>query len=41
LLGYGIRPLNDEFVFNKNFDENGALFYLGSYGKQAPYKNPH
>jgi hypothetical protein len=30
-----------EFVFQHHFDENGALFFLGSYGKRRLYQNPH
>ncbi len=30
-----------EFVFEDHFDENGALFFLGSNGKKTMWKNPH
>ena len=30
-----------EFVFQSHFDEEGALFYLGSFGKRRLYQNPH
>ena len=30
-----------EFVFQSHFDEEGALYYLGSLGKSRPYQNPH
>jgi hypothetical protein len=28
-------------VFQSHFDEEGALFYLGSFGKRRLYQNPH
>ena len=30
-----------EFMFEYNFDENGVLYYLGSYGKRRNWQNPH
>jgi hypothetical protein len=30
-----------EFVYQHDMDENGALFFLGSRGKQKHYQNPH
>ena len=30
-----------EFVFQHHFDENGALYFLGTYGKRRLYQNPH
>ena len=30
-----------EFLFEYNFDENGALYYLGSFGKKRLWQNPH
>lgn len=30
-----------EFVFQHSFDEEGALYYLGSFGKRRLYQNPH
>jgi hypothetical protein len=30
-----------EFVFQQHFDEEGALFFLGSFGKKRLYQNPH
>ena len=30
-----------EFVFDHNFDEKGALYYLGSLGKRRLWQNPH
>ena len=30
-----------EFLFDHNFDEKGALYYLGSFGKQRNWQNPH
>jgi hypothetical protein len=34
-----IRPT--EFIFQQHFDEEGALFFLGSFGKKRLYQNPH
>lgn len=33
------RP--SEFVFEHDFDENGALYYLGSFAKKRLWQNPH
>ena len=30
-----------EFTYHHDFDENGALHYLGTLGGQSPYKNPY
>lgn len=30
-----------EFVYQFDMDENGALFFLGSYGKRKMWQNPH
>ena len=30
-----------EFLFEYNFDENGALYFLGSFGKKRLWQNPH
>jgi len=30
-----------EFLYEFDFDENGALFYLGSHGKKKIWQNPH
>ncbi len=30
-----------EFVYDHDFDENGALYYLGTYGRKRPWQNPH
>ena len=30
-----------EFFFDHNFDEKGALYYLGSLGKRRLWQNPH
>eukprot|EP00347_Sterkiella_histriomuscorum_P013958 403362705 len=30
-----------EFHYDHDFDENGALFYLGSYGLKRSWQNPH
>ena len=29
------------FSYKYDFDDNGAFYYLGSYGKQGPWANPH
>ena len=34
------KPPN-EFAFQSHFDENGALFFLGSFGKRRLWQNPH
>lgn len=36
---FGQRPY--EFVFKQHFDEEGALYFLGSFGKRRLYQNPH
>ena len=33
------RP--SEFNYEYDFDENGALFFLGSHGKRKLFTNPH
>ena len=30
-----------EFCFDYNFDENGVLYYLGTFGKRRNWQNPH
>lgn len=30
-----------DFIYDYDFDDNGVLFYLGSYGKTRPWQNPH
>lgn len=30
-----------EFIFDYDFDENGALYFLGSFGKKRVWQNPH
>ena len=30
-----------KFFFDHNFDEKGALYYLGSLGKRRLWQNPH
>ena len=30
-----------EFIYSYDFDENGALFFLGTMGKRKPWINPH
>ncbi|EAR87291.2 E3 ubiquitin-protein ligase HECTD1 (macronuclear) [Tetrahymena thermophila SB210] len=32
---------NIEFVYKSDLDDNGVLYYLGTYGKTKPYVNPH
>ena len=34
-------PQPTEFLFEFNFDENGALYFLGSMGKKKLWQNPH
>lgn len=29
-----------EFVYEHDFDNNGAMFYLGTFGYQAGWRNP-
>lgn len=37
-----IRPIvQPEFVYKSDFDDNGALYFLGTAGKTRPYVNPH
>ena len=31
----------EEFVYSYDFDDNGALYYLGSSGKTRVWQNPH
>jgi len=31
----------DEFVYSYDFDDNGALYWLGTYGKTRIWQNPH
>lgn len=31
----------EEFVYQYDFDDNGALYFLGSYGKTRIWQNPH
>lgn len=35
------EPEELEFKYHHDFDENGALFWLGSYGKTSSYNNPY
>lgn len=30
-----------EFFYDYNFDENGVLYYLGTFGKRRMWQNPH
>ena len=36
-----ISSENPIFKYTYDFDENGALFYLGTKGKKVQYRNPH
>ena len=36
-----ISSNNPIFKYTYDFDENGALYYLGTKGKKYPYRNPH
>lgn len=36
-----IQERPSEFVFDYDFDENGALYFLGSFGKKRIWQNPH
>ena len=36
-----ISNYNPIFKYSYDFDENGALYYLGTRGKQYQYRNPH
>ena len=31
----------EEFIYSFDFDENGLLFFLGTYGKTKNWLNPH
>lgn len=37
----GIVEMPTEFKYEHDFDENGALFFLGSSGKRKMWQNPH
>lgn len=37
----GLVERPSEFTFESSFDENGALFFLGSSGKKKIWQNPH
>lgn len=30
-----------EFIYEHDFDENGAVYFLGSFGKKRMWQNPH
>jgi hypothetical protein len=30
-----------EFIYHHDFDENGALYFLGSFGSKRVWQNPH
>ena len=36
-----ITPLKLKFKYKSDFDKNGALYYIGTYGLSREYKNPH
>ncbi len=36
-----IQSRPTEFLYEYDFDENGALYYLGSCGKKRVWQNPH
>ena len=31
----------EEFVYSYDFDDNGLLYFLGTYGKTKAWQNPH
>ena len=35
-----LQAVPAEFVYDHDFDRNGALFYLGTLGYQLEWKNP-
>ena len=35
-----VDSVPQEFVYDHDFDRNGALFYLGSLGYQTKWLNP-
>ena len=41
-MGMSMKPMLDpiEFVYSYDFDENGLLYYLGTYGKTKDWVNP-
>ena len=39
--GDTLAQVPTEFVYEHDFDENGALFFLGSFGKRKMWQNPH
>lgn len=42
-LGSSSYPSNPvlDFRYQSDFDENGVLFYLGTFGFNSPYQNPY
>jgi len=36
-----LQPSAPEFVYKYDMDDNGVLYYLGTFGKTKPYVNPH
>jgi len=32
---------NFEFSYEHDLDENGVIFYLGTFGRKKPFQNPH
>jgi len=40
-LGSESLKQSSAFVYNYDFDQNGALYALGSRSRSAPWNNPH
>ena len=40
-LVYRKPAMPSEFIYSNDFDENGAIYYIATHGKQAEWKNPH
>lgn len=38
---FGLQEPPSEFNFDYDFDENGVLYYLGTYGRRKNWQNPH
>ena len=36
-----VKERPSEFIYEYDFDENGALYFLGSFGKKRLWQNPH
>eukprot|EP00347_Sterkiella_histriomuscorum_P004984 403358342 len=41
IVGDSLAERPTEFIYEHDFDENGALYFLGSYGKKKMWQNPH